>query len=221
MPQTIDSSRPRAEKGEPNPGFLGQGMGRRVADLQRETTETGIRLSLDVDGSGKTLIATGVAFFDHMLTLFARHALFDLELEARGDIEVDAHHTVEDVGICLGGALARALGDKAGIARYGHVLLPMDEALALVAVDLSGRSHLEWRAVIPADKCGGFDTCLGKEFARALSANAGLTLHVELLAGEDPHHSLEAIFKGLGRAFRQAAAPDAREKGIPSSKGVL
>ena len=196
-------------------------MEKRVAGLQRETTETSIRLSLDVDGSGQASIATGVAFFDHMLTLFARHALFDLEVEARGDTGVDAHHTVEDVGICLGGALARALGDKAGIARYGHALLPMDEALARVAVDLSGRPHLEWRAAIPADKCGDFDTCLGKEFARALSANAGLTLHVALLAGEDPHHSLEAIFKGLGRALRQAAAPEARERGIPSSKGIL
>ncbi|MDR2390737.1 MAG: imidazoleglycerol-phosphate dehydratase HisB [Planctomycetota bacterium] len=196
-------------------------MERRAAELQRETTETGIRLALDLDGSGKTRIATGVAFFDHMLTLFARHALFDLELEARGDTGVDAHHTVEDVGICLGKALALALGDKAGIARYGHILLPMDEALVQVAADLSGRPHLEWRAAIPAAKCGDFDTCLGKEFARALTVNAGLNLHVTLLAGEDPHHSLEAIFKGLGRALRQAAAPDAREKGIPSSKGVL
>ncbi|MDR1520471.1 MAG: imidazoleglycerol-phosphate dehydratase HisB [Planctomycetota bacterium] len=196
-------------------------MTSRSAAIQRETAETRIKMTLVLDGSGKSRVSTGVDFFDHMLTLLVRHALFDLELEARGDIGVDAHHTVEDVGICLGRALKEALGDKAGTTRYGGILLPMDEALAQVALDLSGRPHLEWRAAIPAAKCGDFDTCLGREFARAFSSGGGVNLHVALLAGEDPHHSLEAIFKGLGRALRQAVAPDPREKGIPSSKGVL
>jgi imidazoleglycerol-phosphate dehydratase len=196
-------------------------MTNRIASVQRETAETRIKLTLNLDGSGKNRVSTGVVFFDHMLTLLIRHALFDLELEAKGDTGVDAHHTVEDVGICLGRALTQALGDKTGISRYGSVILPMDEALARVALDLSGRPHLEWRATIPAAKCGDFDTCLGREFAKAFSVNGGVNLHVDLLAGEDPHHSLEAIFKGLGRVLRQAAALDPREKGVPSSKGVL
>jgi imidazoleglycerol-phosphate dehydratase len=196
-------------------------MGKRTAAIERRTGETQIALTLDVDGSGQCALTTGVGFFDHMLTLLTRHALFDLKLEALGDIDVDAHHTVEDVGICLGKALAEALGDKKGIVRYGHMLLPMDEALARVALDFSGRGALEWRVAIPAEKCGGFDTCLAKEFMRALAWNAGLTLHVDLLAGDDPHHIIEAVFKGVGRALRQAVAADPREKGIPSSKGVL
>ncbi|MDR1536106.1 MAG: imidazoleglycerol-phosphate dehydratase HisB [Planctomycetota bacterium] len=196
-------------------------MPRRTSSVQRETAETRIKLALDLDGSGRRRITTGAEFFDHMLALMVRHALVDLELEAAGDLGVDAHHLVEDVGICLGQALAEALGDKAGIARYGHILLPMDEALAQVALDLSGRPHLEWRAAIPAAKCGEFDTCLGREFARAFASRGGFTLHVALLAGEDPHHSLEAIFKGLGRALRQAVARDPGERGVPSTKGVL
>ena len=196
-------------------------MKERSASVNRKTAETKIELKLNLDGSGKSRIVTGVGFFDHMLTLFARHALFDLEIEAIGDTQVDAHHTVEDVGICLGQALAKALGDRSGITRYGFFLLPMDESLARVAVDLSGRPCLEWRADIPGDKCGDFDTCLGREFTRALSANAGLNLHVDLLAGRDPHHALEAIFKGMGRALRLAVSSDPRETGIPSSKGVL
>lgn len=193
----------------------------RSATIERRTGETRISLTLDIDGSGETQIVTGVDFFDHMLTLLAKHALFDLRIEALGDIGVDAHHTVEDVGICLGQALAKALGDKKGITRYGSMLLPMDETLARVALDLSGRAFLAYRAAIPGEKCGSFDTCLGKEFMRAFAFNGGVTMHVDLIAAEDPHHALEAIFKGVGRALRAAVAPDPREKGIPSSKGVL
>ena len=196
-------------------------MKQRKASIRRNTAETKIGLSLDLDGEGKSRVASGIGFLDHMLTLFARHALFDLELKAEGDTQVDAHHTVEDVGICLGKALAEALGDKKGIARYGFFLLPMDESLARVALDISGRPCLEWRADLAAEKCGDFDVHLGREFARALCANAGLNMHVDLLSGGDPHHALEAIFKGMGRALRQAVAPDPREKGVPSSKGIL
>ncbi len=196
-------------------------MPNRTARISRSTAETQINLELNLDGSGQSRLATGVGFFDHMLTLLARHALFDLTLEVRGDTQVDAHHTVEDTGICLGQALAEALGDKKGIVRYGFMLLPMDEALAQIALDLSGRSHLEWRANIPAEKCGDFDTCLGREFMRGLVGKGGINLHVDLLAAADPHHALEAIFKGLGRALRMAVAYDPREKGVPSSKGSL
>lgn len=196
-------------------------MTKRTAAVKRDTAETKIELTLDLDGAGKADIVTGVGFFDHMLTLLTRHSLFDLTLRADGDTHVDAHHTVEDVGICLGLALKDAVGDKKGICRYGFFLLPMDEALAQIALDLSGRVHLEWNADIPAEKCGDFDTCLGYEFMRAFAANAGLNLHVRLLAARDPHHALEAIFKGLARALRMAVAADPREKGVPSSKGSL
>lgn len=196
-------------------------MSTRKASVKRETAETKITLTLDLDGSGVCDIDSGVEFFDHMLTLLARHSLFDLTLRASGDVGVDAHHTVEDVGICLGTALAKALGGKLGITRYGHMLLPMDESLARIALDLSGRAHLEWRAAIPAEKCGSFDTCLGREFMRAFCANGGINMHVDLLAAADPHHALEAIFKGTGRALRMATAHDPREKGVPSSKGML
>lgn len=196
-------------------------MSTRTGSVKRDTAETQISLTLDLDGSGVARIATGVEFFDHMLTLLTRHALFDLTVDAHGDIGVDAHHTVEDVGICLGQCLAKALGDKRGIVRYGHMLLPMDEALARIALDLSGRAHLEWRAAMPAEKCGSFDTCLGREFMRAFCANGGINMHVDLLAAADPHHALEAIFKGVGRSLRAAVAHDPREQGIPSSKGTL
>ncbi len=196
-------------------------MPKRTASISRKTAETAIELSLDLDGSGKVVASTGVGFFDHMLTLLGRHALLDFSVKAEGDTDVDAHHTVEDVGICLGQALAQALGDKKGIVRYGHMLLPMDEALAQVALDLSGRAHLEWHAAIPGEKCGDFDTCLGREFMRAFCQNGGINLHVDLVRAEDPHHALEAIFKGVGRALRSAVATDPREKGVPSSKGVL
>lgn len=193
----------------------------RKAKIERKTAETEIKLSLNLDGSGKSEISTGVGFFDHMLTLLCRHGLFDITLRAKGDIEVDAHHTVEDVGICLGKCLLEAAGDKVGINRYGSMLLPMDEALAQVAVDFSGRPVLVYNVDIPAQKVGEFDTCLGAEFMRAFCLNAGLNMHVDLLRGDDPHHCLEAVFKGTGRALRAALTIDSRETGVPSSKGVL
>ena len=196
-------------------------MAVRESVVERKTNETEVRLTLSLDGSGKIQGSSGVEFFDHMLALMARHALFDLSLTAVGDIGVDAHHTVEDAGICLGKALAKALGDKKGIRRYGCSLLPMDEALARVALDLSGRPRLMWRADIPAGKCGDFDTYLGKEFIQTFCVNGGINLHVDLLSDDNPHHALEAIFKGLGRSLRQAVSLDPREKDIPSTKGVL
>ncbi|MCC8108611.1 MAG: imidazoleglycerol-phosphate dehydratase HisB [Planctomycetes bacterium] len=196
-------------------------MPERTARVERSTAETQIRLSVNLDGEGRTEISTGVEFFDHMLVLLARHSLIDLTLKAVGDTGVDAHHTVEDVGICLGKAFLEAVGDKKGIARYGFFLLPMDEALARVALDLSNRPYLEWRVTIPGERCGTFETCLGREFMRAFAFNAGITMHVDLFAADDPHHALEAIFKAVGRSLRMALAYDAREKGVPSSKGVL
>ena len=193
----------------------------RTAKITRDTTETQINLTVNLDGSGTGQIDSAVPFLDHMLTLLARHGAFDLSLQARGDIDIDAHHTVEDVGICLGQALSRALGDKAGITRYGHALVPMDEALVLVAVDLSGRSHLSFQVDLPTARVGNFDTELVEEFMRALVNNAGLTLHVNMLAGKNTHHIIEAIFKALGRALRAAWTKDPRATGIPSTKGVL
>lgn len=193
----------------------------RIAEIVRRTNETDIRLRLNLDGAGKHQIASGVPFLDHMLGHVALHGLFDLELTCRGDTQVDDHHTVEDIGIALGQALKEALGDKAGLARYGSQLLPMDEALALVAVDLSGRGILVYEASLPAAKVGTFDTELVPEFLRALAHNAGLTLHVRLLAGHNTHHIIEAIFKGLGRALGQAVARDPRRAAIPSTKGTL
>jgi len=193
----------------------------RIAMVKRATKETDVAISLTLDGAGETRIATGIGFFDHMLALLCRHALFDVMIEAKGDREVDDHHTVEDVGICFGQALAQALGDKRGIARYGSLCLPMDEALAQVALDLSGRPCLVWCCDLPAGKVGGFDICLGSEFFRALCNHAGICLHASLLSGIDPHHCLEAIFKAVGRALRIAVAIDPRENGVPSSKGIL
>ena len=193
----------------------------RTASTSRKTAETSIELELNIDGTGKVEISTGVGFFDHMIILMAKHALFDLSIKAQGDIEVDAHHTVEDIGICLGECLKKAVGDKKGIKRYGSMLLPMEEALCRVVLDISGRPLLEYRAEIPAEKCGEFDTCLGREFMRALCVNAGLNMHIDLLEGSDPHHCLEAIFKGCGRALKEALSNDDREHGIPSSKGTL
>ena len=193
----------------------------RQAEITRVTRETEVRASLELDGSGLSDIDTGVPFFDHMLTHVALHGLFDLTVHARGDVEVDDHHTVEDVGIVLGQALAQALGDKVGLTRYGSQLLPMDEALALVALDFSGRAVLAYDVALPAAKVGTFDTELVREFLRALTQHAGLTLHVRVLAGVNTHHLIEAIFKALGRALGQAVTLDERRAEVPSTKGVL
>ncbi len=193
----------------------------RFADLRRTTNETDIQVRLRLDGAGAHRIQTGVPFLDHMLTHVAVHALLDLDVTCDGDTEIDDHHSVEDVGIVLGQAFRQALGDKTGIARYGSQLMPMDEALALVAVDFSGRSLLVYDANIPSERVGRFDAELVPEFLRALAQHAGLTLHVKLIHGQNTHHIIEAIFKGLGRALGQAVAIDPRRSGVPSTKGVL
>ena len=194
----------------------------RIAKCSRKTAETDIVLSLNLDGSGKGDIATGVGFFDHMLTLFARHGRLDLSLRCKGDTQVDDHHSVEDIGIALGVALKEALGDKRGITRYGSMLLPMDEALVLCALDLSGRATLRFDANIPTQKVGSFDTELVEEFFLALSRAAGITLHLKQLDGANSHHIIEAMFKAFGRALKAAVAidPDFADE-IPSTKGVL
>jgi len=193
----------------------------RTALVERKTTETDIRLELSLDGTGSSSVTTGVAFFDHMLTLMARHGLLDLTVAATGDIEVDYHHTVEDTGIALGQALARALGDKAGIRRYGHAYVPMDEALVRVVADISGRPFLAYEAPRGVEAIGLFPFQLVEEFLRAFAVNAGLTLHVSVLAGRDAHHMAEAVFKALGRAIDAAASLDGRVRGVPSTKGLL
>lgn len=193
----------------------------RESTVSRQTKETDIRLRLVIDGTGQATISTGIGFFDHMLTLFAKHGLFDLDVQAKGDLEVDAHHTVEDVGLTLGQALREALGDKAGLVRYGWCLLPMDEALARIAVDCGGRPYLAYEAPGGAEAVGNFPFQLLEEFLRALSVQGGLNLHVALLGGRDSHHMAEAVFKGLARALDQATRLDPRVQGIPSTKGSL
>lgn len=194
----------------------------RSATLERKTSETEIRLTLNLDGSGVSKISTGIAFFDHMLTLFSKHGLFDLELTAKGDIEVDFHHTVEDTGILLGQAITKALGDKAGIRRYGFFYVPMDEALVRSVVDMSGRPFLAYNAPADVPAIGAaFSFQLVEEFLRAISVNAGMNLHVDVLAGRDAHHMAEGIFKSLARALDEATRIDPRVQGIPSTKGVL
>jgi imidazoleglycerol-phosphate dehydratase len=193
----------------------------RAAQVRRETGETRIELSLDLDGTGRSSVVTGVGFFDHMLTLLARHSLIDLHVQAAGDLHVDAHHTVEDVGICYGKALAQALGDKAGIRRYGSATLPMDETLVTAAVDLSGRAFCVWRADVPLETLGTFPSQLAEEFWRAASAAGAFALHVILHHGRNTHHIIEGIFKATARALREAVEPDARTAGIPSTKGIL
>ena len=193
----------------------------RTATIDRETGETNVSLSLNLDGAGEGTRNTGVGFLDHMLDLLARHGLVDLDVTAKGDTHVDFHHTTEDVGICLGEALREAVGDKAGIVRYGSVALPMEDALVTVALDLSGRPMLVWDVPFPAEKVGDFDTELVREFFQAV-ANAGrLNLHAVLHHGVNAHHVAEACFKGFARALRQAVALDPRQAGVPSSKGVL
>ena len=193
----------------------------RRSSLQRKTKETDIQLRLALDGTGKVIVSTGVGFLDHMLTLFAVHGFFDLEIAAKGDVEVDDHHTVEDLGICLGKAFDQALGDKSGICRYGHAYVPMDETLARVCVDFSNRPFLHYQVPVSEAKIGTFDTPLAKEFLRAFALHAGLTLHVDLLHGENGHHILEAVFKALGRALAMAASLHPLVSGQLSSKGVL
>jgi imidazoleglycerol-phosphate dehydratase len=193
----------------------------RTAQIRRETGETRIELALNLDGGGEVQVATGVGFFDHMLTLLGRHSLIDLRIQAAGDLHVDAHHTVEDVGLCLGRALLQALGDKAGIRRYGCMTLPMDETLVTAAIDLSGRPVCVWQADVPLETLGTFNSQLAEEFWRGVSSAGLLALHVVLHHGRNTHHIIEGIFKATARALRQAVEPDPRMTGIPSTKGVL
>jgi len=194
---------------------------KRQAQVKRETKETKIRAVLDLDGSGTIEVKTPFGFLDHMITALAKHALFDLTLTAEGDIEIDAHHTVEDIGLTIGEAILIALGDKTGISRFGSALAPMDEALAAAVVDISGRPYLVYNVVIPERKQWEFDCNVLKEFFQGLAANARLNLHLRLDYGDNYHHACEAVFKAAGRALREAVALDARVKGVPSTKGTL
>lgn len=193
----------------------------RQGEIQRKTTETDVQVDLKLDGSGESTVDTGIGFFDHMLTLFARHGLFDLTVNCRGDLAVDGHHSVEDVGIALGEAVRRALGDKAGIARYASFYVPMDEALAFVAVDISGRPFLVYDGGHMAPQIGAYDTELTEEFLRAFAFHAGITLHVKVLYGNNSHHKVEAVFKALGHALYEAVRVRGDIKGVLSTKGTL
>ena len=194
----------------------------RRAKIERSTRETSIRAAVDLDGTGAARVATGIGFLDHMLEQLARHGLIDIELEAKGDLHIDQHHTVEDTGIVLGQAVAKALGDRAGIRRYGAALIPMDEALTRVALDASNRPYLVWKVAFERPSIGGIDSELFQEWFRAFAQNAGLTLHVETLYGQNHHHIIESCFKGLARALRQAVELDPRASGaVPSTKGSL
>ena len=193
----------------------------RTASIDRQTAETTVSLELNLDGSGQADVVTGIGFFDHMLTLLAKHGLFDLTIRAQGDLDVDQHHTVEDVGICLGKALSDAVGDKRGIARYGSIALPMEETLVTAAVDLSGRAWFVSDVSFPTEKIGEFDSQLVREFWQAFSANGLLNLHQVLHYGDNSHHIAEATFKATARALRQAVTIDPRQPGVPSSKGTL
>lgn len=193
----------------------------RTASIARTTAETKIQLKLNIDGNGTSQIATGVGFLDHMLTLFAKHGLFDLEVECQGDTQVDAHHTTEDIGICLGQAFRQALADKQGIARYGSLVLPMEETLVTLAVDLSGRNYVVFNAAMPTPKIGDFDSELVEDFWYAFASNALCNLHVLLHYGRNSHHIAEAIFKAAARALRSACTIDPRQSGVPSTKGTL
>ncbi len=225
--RVIDRSDPALHAALPTPRarFYSEVMqlqpSQRTAALTRTTAETDIALTLALDGTGASHIATGVGFFDHMLTAFARHGGFDLKVEARGDLHIDAHHTVEDTGIVLGTAFRQALGTKAGIARFGQALIPMDEALAEAAVDISGRAFLVWNVAFARPMLGTMDTQLVEEFFRAFTGNALLTLHVTSRAGSNAHHVAESCFKAAARALRMAVALDPRVVGVPSTKGAL
>ncbi len=194
---------------------------RRTGTVERNTRETQISVEITLDGTGRSELDTGVPFLDHMLTLFAVHGIFDLKIKAAGDLEVDAHHTVEDVGICLGQAISKALGDRTAITRYGHSTIPMDEALAAVSLDLSNRPYLVYETPPMVERTGEFETALAPEFFRAFCQHGGVTLHVRILYGSNAHHMLEAAFKAFARAMDTAASLDPRRSGVPSSKGAL
>jgi imidazoleglycerol-phosphate dehydratase len=194
----------------------------RVGDITRKTNETQLRVRVDLDGSGQASVRTGIGFFDHMLEALARHALLDLEVEGTGDLHVDGHHTVEDTGIALGQAIGRALGDRAGIRRYGDAMVPLDDALVRVVLDVSGRPFLAYQVDVPKwQMLGDYDVFLTPEFFRALVTHAGLTAHIDLMRGDNPHHIVEATFKAFARALDAATALDPRVAGVPSTKGVL
>ncbi len=193
----------------------------RSGKVSRKTTETEIEVTVDLEGVGAAEVSTGIGFFDHMLAALAKHGLFDISVHAKGDLEIDAHHTVEDVGICLGQAFLQAVGTGEGIARYGHAVLPMDEALAEAAVDFSGRPYLVYRADLPDTEVGEFDVALAEEFFRAFSMNGRMTVHVQLRYGSNAHHCVEIMFKAFAKALSRALQPDSRVKGVPSTKGVL
>ena len=193
----------------------------RKAEITRKTKETDITLAINLDGNGESSISTGIPFLDHMLTLFAKHGLFDLTLNATGDLEIDGHHTIEDIGLVFGEAINKALGDKHGIKRYGWTILPMDETLALVALDLSGRPYLVYDLNPPADNINGTDTRLFHEFFQALAVKAGMNLHIQLMKGEEVHHVFEAVFKAFAKSLDQATTYDERITGVLSTKGIL
>jgi imidazoleglycerol-phosphate dehydratase len=196
-------------------------MSGRTATISRKTKETDVRVKLDLDGSGTGKVQTGVPFLDHMLLLFAKHGIFDLEVQCKGDLEIDPHHSVEDIGICLGMALDKALGNKKGIVRFAHAYYPMDEALARVVVDLSGRPYLVFRVTVKRERVGDLDSELVEEFWKAVVTHARVNLHIELLYGRNAHHIFEAVFKAAARALCQATRTDPRIEGVPSTKGVL
>jgi len=196
-------------------------MNKRKAEITRKTLETNIKLSLNLDGTGKSSIHTSIGFMDHMLTLWSRHGLFDVKITARGDLDVDYHHTVEDIGLTLGMALDKTLGNRKGINRYGYSIVPMDEALALVSLDISGRPYLHYCVKTARKKIKDFPVELIEEFFRALTTRTGLTLHIKLLDGKDPHHIHEAIFKGFSKALQTAVTINPRNRGIPSTKGLI
>lgn len=195
--------------------------GIRRAELTRTTKETDISIEINLDGEGNYSVETGVGFFDHMLTLFAKHGILDLDVKAKGDLYIDCHHTIEDVGITLGKCIEKALGDKAGIKRYGTAFVPMDEALCMISMDISGRSYLVFEGEFNSQKVGEMDTEMVEEFFRALAFNAGITLHVKVLYGKNAHHMIEGLFKALGRALREAITKDEKIKGVMSTKGSI